>query len=471
MIDFSSENNALFDSITNTWWTYQQLGREVERLADKLTSSRKQLAFAFCDNSLAAITFYLACLKSKQAIALLDARLDQSTKAGLIESYQPEIVFDVDALCNYNSVDKDLIYERQAEKQTLWMRVGGDSPEINDELALLLPTSGTTGSAKFVRLSRQNLESNAHSIIAALAISATDRTITSLPLSYSYGLSVINSHLLAGASIVLTNEGLMSKLFWDLLRSYQCSSLAGVPYSYEIIDRLGLDRLNVPSLNTLTQAGGRLNNDLIAKFSVVMKERGGRFFVMYGQTEATARISVLPAECLPNKLGSVGCAIPLGRLSINREAVEAGSASPAGEVVYSGPNVMLGYADSRKALSLGDELKGVLSTGDIGYLDSEGFLYITGRSKRFSKIYGYRVNLDEVERIMQEFGPAAVIGSDEKIVIFCGYVDSGNFAKHKQYLAAKLHLDHNVFEFRRIESLPQTKAGKIDYQSLHKEMS
>ena len=136
-----------------------------------------------------------------------------------------------------------------------------------------------------------------------------------------------------------------------------------------------------------------------------MAARGGRFFVMYGQTEATARIAYVPPDRLSEKLGSAGIAIPGGRLSIEPAGAGTMDGPVTGEVVYEGPNVMLGYATGSGDLALGDELGGVLRTGDIGYLDEDGFLFLVGRSKRIAKVFGLRINLDEVEAAMREHGP------------------------------------------------------------------
>jgi acyl-CoA synthetase (AMP-forming)/AMP-acid ligase II len=231
--------------------------------------------------------------------------------------------------------------------------------------------------------------------------------------------------------------------------------MAGVPWSYQILRRLDIDSLNVPRLQTLTQAGGKLTNDLIAQFHEIMARRKGRFFVMYGQTEATARISILPAERLPEKLGSTGPAIPRGRLSIED-----------GQIIYDGPNVMMGYANSRSDLSLGDELQGRLVTGDLGYLDNDGFLYPTGRAKRDMKLFGIRVNLDEVEAILRVHGPTAVIGCGDKLVAYCEHGNEQALNNLRHELAIKLNIHWQALDFRRIGSIPVTASGKIDYRTL-----
>src|SRR5215469_16804148 len=220
------------------------------------------------------------------------------------------------------------------------------------------------------------------SICQALNITPSSRAITSLPFHYSYGLSVLNTHLFMGASLVMTDESLTAASFWDLFRMMECQSFAGVPYSYEILRRLDVNKLAGSTLSVMTQAGGKLQRELIAYFHKLMAARDGLFFVMYGQTEATARISVLPPSFLPEKLGSVGIPIPEGSLGLKLDDSITREAKQRGELVYSGPNVMMGYAIGPDDIGLGDILAGTLYTGDLAHFDDDGFTYINGRMKR-----------------------------------------------------------------------------------------
>jgi acyl-CoA synthetase (AMP-forming)/AMP-acid ligase II len=193
-----------------------------------------------------------------------------------------------------------------------------------------------------------------------------------------------------------------------------------------------------------------------------LARRGGRFYVMYGQTEATARMTILPWNKLPEKLGSVGLPIPGGRITIN-------GTGPAGEVTYSGPNVMMGYANERADLALGDVLGGQLRTGDNGYLDQDGFLFIAGRAKRDAKVFGLRINLDEVEALLRARGPTAVIGGPDCLLVFCEYGNEEVFGAIRKELAATLKVNHQALQFFRVGQLPITSNGKIDYAQLQVE--
>ncbi|MEV0617359.1 AMP-binding protein [Nonomuraea sp. NPDC050404] len=324
-------------------------------------------------------------------------------------------------------------------------------PDTHPDLALLLATSGSTGNPKLVRLSRRAVLANARSIATALSIGPGETTITSLPLHYSYGLSVLNSHLVAGGTVVLTDAGLLQRSFWADLYAYDCTSLAAVPYQYTMLRRMRFDRSDYPALTTLTQAGGRMAPELVDEFAAKME----RFYVMYGQTEATARIAVLPPDRLAGKPGSVGVAVPGGRLEIDD-----------GEVVYHGPNVMMGYADTAEDLARGDDLGGVLRTGDLGRLDPEGFLHITGRLKRIAKVFGTRVNLDDIERLLHDCGPVAVTAGDDRVIIWTETLDPSAMVRLGRRVATELRLHWSGFDVRHLDHLPILATGKVDYRTL-----
>jgi long-chain acyl-CoA synthetase len=441
---------ALFDANGNRWWTYQHLAKDVERACDAFPTRKKSLVFLFSRNTVGFVIAYLSAIESGHAVALLDEALAPDFKSRLLEIYRPELVLSSQPVPGYEAVEHSSL-------PGLFVCRGKQAEEtvLHPDLALLLSTSGTTGTPKFVRLTRGNVESNASSIQAGLGITSDERAMASLAFHYSYGLSVVNSHLRAGASVILTDHGLMSNSFWELFRNEQCTSFAGVPYSYQILRRLDLEKLKIPSLRTLTQAGGRLQNDLISHFHSCMEERGGRFFVMYGQTEATARMAILPSQMLPAKLGSAGRVIEKGCFAIEN-----------GEVVYQGPNVMMGYATSREDLSGADEIRGVLRTGDTGYLDPDGYLYVTGRRKRDAKILGLRINMDEVEQLVRVNGPAAVVAGNEKLIVYCEAGQEDQFPRYAKELTSHLRLNAGAVEFRGIRRLPLNASGKVNYSAL-----
>ncbi|MEV6844326.1 AMP-binding protein [Actinoplanes sp. NPDC051411] len=326
---------------------------------------------------------------------------------------------------------------------------GFRTDQVHPDLALLLTTSGSTGNPKLVRLSRTAVRTNAEQIAEALEIDGNEVAITTLPLFYSYGLSVLNSHLIRGATVVLERTGIMQRTFWNAAVEHQVTSMAFVPSQYEMLRRLRFDPAKYPALRTLTQAGGRLRTERVTEFAEKMATVGGRLFVMYGQTEAGPRMATLPADRLADKLGSVGRVLPGGEFTIEND-----------EVVYHGPNVMMGYAETAADLAKGDEQGGVLRTGDLGRLDDEGFLFITGRLKRMAKVFGVRINLDDVEKNF----PVAAVAGDDKLVVFVVDLDDEQALRSK--IAEWLGTHHTGVVVHRIEALPLLPNGKTDYRAL-----
>jgi acyl-CoA synthetase (AMP-forming)/AMP-acid ligase II len=400
--------------------------------------------FALMPTEIAAIARYLGALRAGRAIALLDPDLDRSVLLDLLDRFEPVQVTGI------TTAPPDGYL---ADGDT-WVRETPAAP-AHPELALLLTTSGSTGNPKLVRLSRSAVLANAGSIADSLGITADDVAPTTLPLFYTYGLSVLHSHLLRGATVVLERTGILQKDFWAAVDTYGCTSMAAVPYQYEMLRRLRFDPARYPALRTLTQAGGRLRTELVADFAARMAAVGGRMFVMYGQTEATARMAVLPADRVTDKLGSAGLPVPGGAFSID-----------AGEVVYHGPNVMLGYAETAADLARGDDLGGVLHTGDLGHLDEDGYLFLTGRLKRIGKVFGVRVNLDDVERTLAPHGPVAAVAGDDKLHVFVEGADADAARIIRKELAAFLDTHFTGVDVRGIETLPLMPTGKIDYRSL-----
>ncbi|MER6003039.1 AMP-binding protein [Nonomuraea angiospora] len=410
-----------------------ELAGHVARTAEALTRLRPGPLFCGMRNNLTSVLRYLAAWRSGRPIALLDPDLAPGALAELVGRFRPA------ALLGFTHAADGSPPPRR------------DVPEPHPDLAVLLATSGSTGNPKLVRLSRQAVLANATAIATALAIVPDEIAPTSLPLHYSYGLSVLNSHLIVGATVMLTEAGLLERSFWTHLDAHRCTSLAAVPYQYEMLRRLRYDRSEHPALATLTQAGGRLGQDLVQEFA----GQADRFFVMYGQTEATARIAVLPPDRLADKPGSAGPAIPGGRLTVDE-----------GEVVYHGPNVMMGYAETAADLARGDDLGGVLRTGDLGRLDSEGFLYLTGRLKRIAKIFGVRVNLDDVERLLRGSVPVAATSGDDRVTVWAEGLDAAGRAGLARKLGAELRVHWSGFDVRAVDSLPLLATGKIDYRAL-----
>jgi long-chain acyl-CoA synthetase len=431
---------------------YGDLAGGSDRFAECIDSSEKTLGFILCRNTSPCLMAYLGALRSGNAACLLDAGLEPGLLGRLIDRYSPDWIFALGGL------EIPAYHQNEIKGGFLHFRVEESSEsKIHPDLALLLPTSGSTGSPKLVRLSYRNLQANAVSIREYLCISPVERGITSLPMAYSYGLSVINSHLLAGARLLLTSAGFLQREFWNFFEIHGATSLAGVPYHYETMLRMRLLEKALPSLRTLTQAGGRLSPECISRVAKLCAERGRNFFVMYGQTEATARIAYVPAEKLQEKPGSIGIAIQEGKLFLDPET---------SELLYEGPNVMLGYAERRADLSKGDEMNCFLRTGDLAMCDEDGFYYITGRLKRFLKLFGRRFSLDEMEEVIARYVGCGVAccGKDDHVVVA---IDSSLGQKGTaKVMTDILKLHPSAFRVVTLNSLPRLPNGKQDYQAL-----
>ncbi|MEV7043804.1 AMP-binding protein [Amycolatopsis sp. NPDC051061] len=438
-----------------------ELSAEVGRRVEELATLPVGVVFARMSIDLPSVLTYLGAFESGRAIALIDPALDADVLAGLISRFRPAAVLAAsgDAPEGYSVRGPD------------WVRDSAEGVAPHPDLAVLLPTSGSTGNPKLVRLSRPGLLANADAIAQVLHIDADEVAPTCLPLHYSYGLSVLNSHLVRDATVVIEPSGVLGRGFWDAVTTYGVTSLSGVPYHYEMLRRLKFDPAKYPTLRTLTQAGGKLRDELITEFNDKMLAVGGRMYVMYGQTEAAPRMTTVPAERLAEKLGSAGPALPGGKFAVRRDdGSETTHPKIVGEVVYRGPNVMLGYADDESGLAKGDECGGVLATGDLGYLDEEGYLFITGRLKRIGKVFGNRISLDDLEQAARTaavgIDVVAAVPAGDKVVLFAEGVDKDICKDASRALSERLHLHASGFDVRPIDTVPLLASGKIDYRSL-----
>ena len=495
--------------------TYGELREQIAEFEHAVR--RRSFVFLLCENTPGAVIGYLGCLNAGAVPLLLSAQMDRQLLQEMYERYQPEYVwmpggsadtwkpkgFDSDK--SYDTDDRtektrhaDAVAlhvpdSGKTDEETLHLpdfgktcaacleqysyqlyETGAKPCDMHPDLALLLATSGSTGSPKLVRLSRRNLESNASAIMEYLHLTETERPITSLPMQYTYGLSVLNSHFQAGACVLLTTHSVVQQEFWQFFQTAGGTSLAGVPYTYELFRRLHLfeEKKGKPeetpwyqNLRYLTQAGGRLSEALQEKIGVWAKAHDIDFIVMYGQTEATARMSYLPPKRCLDKIGSIGVTIPGGRFHLE----DVDTATGVGELIYEGPNVTLGMAECRADLQKGDERRGVLHTGDLAKMDADGFYYIAGRKKRFLKIFGIRVGLDECERILQreyedrdcEF---ACVGTDDHLKIYT--TDEGVAESAAGLLADRLHVSGRAIQAFYIPEIPKNAAGKILYRQM-----
>ena len=451
-------NNIAVETEQGKKLTYAQLKQDADKIAEVIEPRR--FTFCLCENTLGSFVGYVAFMTHNIPTVLLDASKDIDIIKGLIEHYQPQCVWCPTKRAEGLGYGIPMM---EYEDYTL-LQLEKHSYEIHPDVLLCLTTSGTTGSPKLVKLTEKNLRSNAESIADYLKITSSERAITSLPMYYSFGMSVINSHLTKGATLLLTDKAVIQREFLTFLKEAKATSIAGVPYTYEMLRRLRFLKMDLPELKTMIQAGGKLNANIVKEYVEAAQASGKEFIVMYGQTEAAPRMSYLPFDKALEKYASIGIAIPGGKLSV-RDVNDQEIAAPDmdGELIYEGPNVCMGYAECIDDLAKGDENQGVLHTGDVARFDSDGYFYITGRMKRFVKVWGNRCNLDATEQLVKAITTScACVGVDDKITIFV--TNEGVETKIKDYLYDKTGLNIRAFDVRVVPEIPTLPSGKLDYQ-------
>lgn len=345
-----------------------------------------------------------------------------------------------------------------------WAPTGTPTPALHPELRLLLSTSGSTGSPKLVRLSAANLDANAAAIASYLGLRSDDVALTTLPLDYCYGLSVLHSHLAAGASLLLDDRSVTEPGLWADARAHGVTSFAGVPYTFDLLGAAGWPEL--PSLRQVTQAGGRMAPERVRTLAAQGAAEGWELVVMYGQTEATARMAYLPPHLATTHPESVGIAIPGGSFRLDPVA---GAEPGIGELVYAGPNVMMGYAESPTDLAR-DAGPAELRTGDLARISPEGLVEIVGRRSRFAKLFGQRIDLDRVQTLLglggHEAGCAEAADGQQLVVAVPGEPDAHVLAEVGATVAGDTGLPPHAIRVVPVAALPRLPNGKLDQQAV-----
>lgn len=481
--DFENRDLVITDAGQHV--TYGEFHRFSEDFSANM--SEGDLIFILCRNTLGSLLGYLTCLKYHIVPVMLEGNMAAENVVKLMEEYEPKyLLVPKDRMEEFQGEHNDnVVLSKQSEESVFFTRLKSEFFDyvllenceqlkqekkiaLHPNLALLLTTSGSTGSPKLVRQSQENINANTASIVEYLKLTKEERPVTVLPMNYTFGLSIIHSHVAVGATILLTTYGIFEKGLWQFMMEERATSVSGVPYTFEMLKRIGFMDMDLPHLTTMTQAGGRLSPKLQEEYGEFALRNNKRFVVMYGQTEATARMSYLPPEDVVRKCGSIGFAIPGGTFSLideNENIIT--EADVTGELIYEGKNVTMGYAECKADLQKGDELNGVLHTGDMAKRDEEGYYYITGRKKRFVKLYGNRVSLDETEKILREHFDEefACCGADDHMKIF-STLDKGE--EIVEYVSQWMKISSKAFEYLKIEQIPKNEAGKTLYTELEK---
>lgn len=436
--------------------TYGDLCRYADEFRAVLPS--RTLVFLLAENRIGSLIGYTSLLNNHVVPLIISSATERTLFENLYNTYRPEYLWlPIERVVEYTANEPIYTAQNYALVQT-----GFPPAQLYDDLSLLLPTSGSTGSPKLVRHSYRNIEANAENVMNLFDITPTERALASLPMHYTMGLSVIASHLYAGATVLLCGKSLLDTGFWKMLRDREATSITGVPYSYELLAKLRFFRMDLPHLTTITQGGGKLTEELWRQIVDYCQSHGKRFIATYGQSECTARMAYLPAHLAATKVGSIGIAEPGGHLSlVNNDNVETFEGEDTGEMVYRGENVTLGYANSLDDLMLGDQNYGVMHTGDLARRDADGCYYIIGRLKRFLKIFGLRIGLDEVENIIRTNYDTDCYcsGTDEKLIV--KVTNPAVADSIPTLIEDKTHLFHQRVEVMVVDKILRNEAGKV----------
>jgi acyl-CoA synthetase (AMP-forming)/AMP-acid ligase II len=430
------------------------------------TTTAKTLSFILNDCDVCAL------LTQSKHLALLEELRDQLFKLRAI-------VLVNDESENAGSVDQNwptkIIQSKEIAQQP-------DTPlnlsMIDLNLASIIYTSGSTGDPRGAMLSHLNIVTNTRSIVSYLGLTSQDRIMVVLPFPYVYGKSLLNTHIAVGAAVIIDNRFVFPNVILRTMEEKAATGFAGVPSTYAILlGKSAVRKMEFPTLRYLTQAGGAMAPTLIREVMEVFRDK--KLFIMYGATEASARLSYLPPEDLPRKIGSIGKPIPNVELRLIKDDGEEASRDEVGEIVAGGANIMQGYWNQP------EETKAVLTehgfhTGDLGRMDEEGFLYVVGRKRDMIKSAGNRVSAKEIEEIILEHPnilETAVIGIPDQYIgeAICAYVVPKNGVPVPPdeligYCKERLP-EYKVPRTVIIsESLPKNASGKIMKEELRRSL-
>ena len=372
-------------------------------------------------NSVFFLTAYFGIIKSGNICVPLNYAIEQSNLDYILETTESSTVFMTKGLKRKLKFESEiqLIDEEEStqiiDKQSLEdFSLGFD----NNQVAEIIFTSGSTGKPKGVMISHQNIIANTDSIVDYLKLTSKDVISVVLPFFYCYGLSLLHTHLKVGGSIVLNNSFIFLGTVINDLKNYKCTGFAGVPSHFQILLKKSqtFKTTAFPDLRYVTQAGGKLHTVFIKEFIEAFPSKD--FYVMYGQTEATARLSYMPPDLLKDKTGSIGKAIPGVELKVVNDKGEDVGLNEEGELLARGGNIMLGYY--KDEIGTNNAIKnGWLYTGDMAKVDEDGFIYLVARKKEIIKVGGKRVSPKEIEAVVlsvPEVVDCTILGIEDELL-------------------------------------------------------
>ena len=488
------DKDALF--VNDKWYTYSYINERANQTArfliDQGVRPGDRIAF-YLENSAEYVITYYGVLKAGAVTAALNTELTADNVSYILEDCGVKFLFsnpksfrriksvlDTDQLTDFAIWADPQKVKIKSEKVNIHYlpeavnSLPGENTAlkiVDLDLASIVYTSGSTGKPRGAVLSHLNIVTNTRSIVDYLELTHDDRILDILPFYYIYGKSLLNTHFFAGGSVVVDNRFLYPNVVLKTMQEQKATGFSGVPSTFTILlNRSNIRSLKFDYLRYVTQAGGAMapavQKDVAKVFSPA------KLFIMYGATEASARLSYLPPEELERKWGSIGIGIPNVDLFVADSQGRRLAPGEQGEIAARGANIMQGYwnhpEETRKVLK-----HGLYYTGDLGTMDEDGFIYVVGRSKDMIKIGGNRASGKEIEDAIYEHeavADAAVIGVADEIMgevpkafIVLKEADGGGADEEvlKTFLKDRLasYKMPKYFEFR--ESLPKNKSGKI----------
>ena len=460
-VDKHNQNKIAIKDDSGYSLTYADICKTIEEF-DALNLPRSVI-FCLCENCAGALVGYMAFENNKQVPLLLSVGLDEGLRNNMESMYAPSYYWMPER--KVGGIIGEKIY---AAYGYVLLKTNYEPYPLNEKLSMLLTTSGSTGSPKLVRHKYGNLEANAKNVAKVFSWTVDEVGICDLPMNYTMGLNVINSHLAVGASVLMVKANLMDPDFWKFIKINGGTSFCGVPFSYEVMRRVGFDKMDLPELYTLAEGGGKLTDKMFKWIATYAQNSGKRFCATFGTSETSARMAFLDPELALEKVGSIGKAIPNGELFLLDEVVNE-DGTVTGELGYRGANVTMGYALNREDLIKDDEFCGEYHTGDIAKRDADGFYFIIGRKGRFLKLFGLRVSLDETERLLKTQYPntdSVCTGDDKQMNIFTANAVLKN--EIIPFISRKTSLHNSAFRVFILDEIPRNDYGKVKFAELEK---
>jgi len=460
--------------------TYRDLISQVDDLAGYLTTTIGwgNECLLLSENTPFFVIVYLAIIKSGNTALLAETRMSDETLATIFRECNIKASF-VQNKYRSKITNNSKIFTEELLVALPPIRMCENHCVEDSDVAVVIFTSGSTGTKKGVMLTHRNLCTNTESIVQYLELTSQDRICATLPFFYCYGASLVHTHLRVGGSILLSNNIFLGGIIRDI-NTFSCTGFAGVPSTYQILmNKTSFLKEKLPTLRYITQAGGQLPNKYIRLLTEAFPQK--KLFVMYGATEATARLSYLPPDMILTKLGSIGKGIPGVTLKVLNAEGKPVHPGETGEITARGDNIMKGYYRDPEGTQ-GVIKNGWLYTGDLATIDNDGYIYIVGRAKNIIKSGGYRISPNEIEEFicsLEGVNGCVVLGIPDEIMgeAVVAIVQPGNVPKSSLNKEIRMQCTQHLPSYKIptavcfVSEFPLSASNKVDKQALTKYIS